>query len=112
MTIKKSKAIEYVHEKIMSSNLPHRFAKFSLLVFFHLEKLDEVSLHKMMGIGKVIVNDDIKQIDKSHLVNFQRFLSRIGDHQLEQLADNGAQLLIKEPNYQVLLLFLAGLSKV
>ena len=68
----------------MSSNLPHRFAKFSLLAFFHMAKLDEVSLHKMMGIGKVMIKDDIKQIDKSDLVNFQRFLRRIDDHQLEQ----------------------------
>jgi hypothetical protein len=64
-TIKKPGAIEYVYEKIMSSNLPHRFAKFSLLVFFHIAKLDEVSLHKMMGIGEVMMKDDIKQIDKS-----------------------------------------------
>jgi len=111
-TIKKPKAIEYVYEKIMSSNLPHRFAKFSLLAFFHMAKLDEVSLHKMMGIGKVMINNDIKQIDKSDLVNFQRFLCRFDDHQLEQLADNGAQLLIKEPNYQLLSFFLAGLLKV
>ena len=111
-TIKKPKAIEYVYEKIMSSNLPHRFAKFSLLAFFHMAKLDEVSLHKMMGIGKVMIMDNIKQIDKSELVNFQRFLRRIDDHQLEHIADNRAQLLINEPNYQVLLLFLAGLSKV
>ena len=58
------------------------------------------------------MNDDIKQIDKSDLVNFQRFLCRFDDHQLEQLADNGAQLLIKEPNYHVLSFFLAGLLKV
>lgn len=111
-TIKKPGAIEYVYEKIMSSNLPHRFAKFSLLAFFHTAKLDEVSLHKLMGIGEVMINDDIKQIDKSDLVNFQRFLRRFDDHQLEQLADNGAQLLIKEPNYHLLLFFLAGLLKV
>ena len=83
-TIEKPKAIEYVYEKIMSSNLPHRFAKFILLAFFHMAKLDEVSLHKMMGIGEVMIKDDIKQIDKSDLVNFQRFLRRFDDHQLEQ----------------------------
>ena len=111
-TIKKHKAIEYVFEKIRSSNLPHRFTKFSLLAFFHMAKLDEVSLHKMMGIGKVMINNDIKQKDECDLVNFQRFLRDIDDLRLEQLAENGAQVLIKEPNYQVLLLFLAGLSKV
>jgi hypothetical protein len=111
-TIEKPGAIEYVCEKIMSSNLPHRFAKFSLLAFFHIAKLDEVSLHKLMGIGEVMMNDDRKQIDKSELVNFQRFLHRFDDYQLEQLAENGAQLLIKESNYHVLSFFLAGLSKI
>lgn len=65
-----------------------------------------------MGIGEVMMNDDRKQIDKSELVNFQRFLRCFDDHQLEQLADNAAQFLIKEPNYHLLLFFLAGLLKV
>jgi hypothetical protein len=65
-----------------------------------------------MGIGEVMMNDDIKQIDKSELVNFQRFLHHSDNHQLEQLAENRAQLLIKEPSYHLLLFFLAGLLKV
>lgn len=60
-TIKKPGVIEYVYEKIMSSNLPHRFAKFNLLVFFHIAKLDEVSLYKLMGIGEVMMNDGINK---------------------------------------------------
>ena len=111
-TIKKPGAIEYVYEKIISSNLPHRFAKFILLAFFHTAKFDEVSLYKLMGIGEVMMNDHIKQIDKSELVNFHRFLHHSDNHQLEQLAENRAQLLIKEPNYHLLLFFLAGLLKV
>ena len=65
-----------------------------------------------MGIGELMMNDDRKQIDRSELVNFQKFLHNFNDHQMEQLADKGAQLLIKESNYRILSFFLAGLLKV
>ncbi|HET9807787.1 MAG TPA: hypothetical protein VFP49_12845 [Nitrososphaeraceae archaeon] len=111
-TIKKSGAIEYVYDRIMSSNLPHKFAKFSLLVFFHASKLDEIATQKMLGIGAAMMKDMGRRIDRSELLSFKRFLDSFDDEKLEQYADEGAQFLINERTYHTLLFFLAGLLKV
>ena len=86
-------------------------AKFKILAFLHAAKIDETALHKMMGIGASLMQDDIKEQDTANFKLIHQGLQLFDDNQLEQYADNLAKSLIEDCGYYALL-YIAGFLKL
>lgn len=109
--MEKPGAIDFLYGKIIRSHLAHKLAKFKILAFLHAAKIDETALHKMMGIGASLMQDDIKEQDTANFKLIHQGLQLFDDNQLEQYADNLAKSLIEDRGYYALL-YIAGFLKL
>jgi len=109
--MKKPGAIEFLYEKIIKSGLAHRFTKFKMLADLHAIKIDETAVHKMMGVGASLMQDNIKEEDTANFKILHQGFQLVDDNQLEQYADNIAKSLIEDRGHYALL-YIAGLLKL
>jgi hypothetical protein len=109
--MEKPGAIDFLYEKIIKSGLAHKLAKFNMLAVLHTAKIDETALHKLMGIGASLMQDNIKQQGTTSFKLLHQALQLFDDNQLEQYADYIAKLLIEDRGYYALL-SISGLLKL
>jgi hypothetical protein len=109
--MEKPGAIDFLYEKLIKTGLAHKLAKFKMLACLHAAKIDEAVLHKIMGIGASLMQDNIKQQDTTNFKLLHQRLQLFDDNQLEQHADNIAKSLIEDRGYYALL-SISGLLKL
>lgn len=109
--MEKPEAIDFLYGKIIRSGLAHKLAKFNILSYLHAAKIDETALHKMMGVGASLMQDNIRQEDTASFTLFYQGLQLVDDNQLEQYADRIAKSLIEDRGYYALL-SIAGFLKL
>jgi hypothetical protein len=109
--MKKPGAIDFLYEKVIKSGLAHKLAKYNMLAWLHAAKINETILHRAMGAGASLFQDNIKEEDTANFKHIHRRLQLLDDNKLEQYADNIAKSLIEVRGYYALL-FIAGLLKL
>jgi len=110
-TIEKTAAVEYIHAKLISSNLALVLTKHILLPFLYAAKMDKKAFITMMTMGAKFMNDrltgdDINRFD----VSFQN-LQSYTDTEMRAIAENVAKFLMSNRSYYEQLLFFIALMK-
>jgi hypothetical protein len=111
MAMEKPGAIDFLYEKVIESGLAHKLAKFKMSACLHAAKIDETAAQKMMGVGALLIQDNIRQEDTANFKLLHQRLQLFDDNQIEQYADNIAKLLIEDRGYYALL-SIAGFLKL
>lgn len=109
--MEKPGAIDFIYEKLIKSGLAHKLAKFKMSACLHAAKIDETVLHKVMRIGALFMQDNLRGEDTSKFKLIHQALQLSDDNQIEQHADNIAKSLIEDRDYYALL-SIAGFLKV
>jgi hypothetical protein len=110
-TIEKTAAVEYIHAKLISSNLALVITKHILLPFLYAAKMDKKAFITMMTMGAKFMNDRLTENDFNKFeVSFQN-LQSYTDTQMQAIAENLAKFLMNNRNYYEQLLFFIALMK-
>jgi hypothetical protein len=110
-TIEKTAAVEYIHAKLISSNLALVLTKHILLPFLYAAKMDKRAFITMMTMGAKFMNDRLTENDINKFeLSFQN-LQSYTDTQMQAIAENLARFLMNNRSYYEQLLFFIALMK-
>ena len=110
-TMEKPQALDFLYDKIIRSTLAQKLAKFNFSAIFHAIKMDERSVHRLMGPAAAFLQETLTQKDYDEFnVIFQQ-IRKLDDNGLEQLADSISKSIIEDRGYYALS-YLPGLLKL
>lgn len=108
----KPEALDFLFDKITSSGLAFKLAKFTFLVYLYAAKMNEKFLTSMMGVGASLFQQNLTKTDLADSRFMFQQLQKLDDNALEEIADKIAKEAVEDRGYYNTVLFMAGLLKL